>query len=79
MANHRACHLPWGNTKDNMINHFVKCCMSLFAEILYVDDSTAIAPIKITNDIEDSYITNKVNLPTNFTKIGKWIMISGGS
>ncbi len=70
---------PSGNTKDDMMNHFVKCCMSLFTKMLYVDDSTAIVPIEITNDREDSYITNKVNLPTNFTKLGKWIMISGGS
>jgi hypothetical protein len=45
----------------------VKCCAPLFAKILYVDDSAAIAPIEITDDREDSYITDKVNLPTNFT------------
>jgi hypothetical protein len=56
-----------GNTKDDMMNHFMKCCASLFAEVLYVDDSAAIAPIEITNDTEDSYITDKVNLPMNFT------------
>ncbi len=70
---------PSGNTKDDMMKHFVKCCASLFAKILYVDDSAAITPIEITNDREDSYITDKVNLPTNFTKLGKWIMFSGGS
>ncbi len=61
------------------MNHFMKCCASLFAKILYVDDSAAIAPIEITDDREDSYITDKVNLSTNFTRLGKWIMISGGS
>ncbi len=70
---------PSGNTKDDMLNHFVKCCMTLFAKILYVDDSVAIAPNEITNDREDSYITDKVNLAVNFTKLGKWIMISRGS
>jgi hypothetical protein len=70
---------PSGNTKDDRMNHFVKCCASLFAEMLYVDDSTAIAPIKITDGREDSYITNKANLSTNFTKLGKWIIISRGS
>jgi hypothetical protein len=70
---------PSGNTKDDKINHFVKCCASLFAEILYADDSAGIAPIKITDNREDSYITDKANLPTNFTKLGKWIMISRGS
>jgi hypothetical protein len=53
------------------MKHFRKCCVSLFTKIFYVDDSTVIAPIEITNDREDSYITNKVNLPTNFTKLGK--------
>ncbi len=48
---------PSSDTKDDMINHFVKCCASLFAKILYVDDSTVIAPIEITNEREDSYMT----------------------
>jgi hypothetical protein len=61
------------------MNNFVKCCVSLFAGILYVDDTAAIAPIEITDDREDSYITNKASLPANFTKLGKWIMISKGS
>jgi hypothetical protein len=33
----------------------------------------------ITNDDLDHYITNKANLPSNITKLGKYIMISGGS
>jgi hypothetical protein len=70
---------PMGNTKDNRMNHFIKCCASLFAEILYVDDTTAIAPIEITDNRKDSYITDKASLPANFTKLGKWIMISRGS
>jgi hypothetical protein len=67
------------NTKDDRMNHFVKCCASLFAEILYVDDTAAFAPIEITDNRKDSYITDKASLPANFTKLGKWIMISGGS
>ncbi len=46
---------------------------------MYVNDTTAIVPLAITDNSEDSYITDKANLPTNFTKLGKWIMISGGS
>ncbi len=61
------------------MNHFVKCCTSLFAEILYVDDTAAIAPLAITDNSKDSNITDEANLPMNFTKLGKWIMISGGS
>ncbi len=37
------------------MNHFVKCCASLFAEILYVDNTAAIAPVEITNHNEESY------------------------
>jgi hypothetical protein len=68
-----------GNTKDDRMSHFVKCCASLFAEILYVDHTAAIAPIEITDNRKDSYITDKASLPANFTKLGKWIMISRGS
>jgi hypothetical protein len=39
-----------------------------------------IAPINITNNNEArSFIKTKVDLPTKFTKLGKHIMISGGS
>jgi hypothetical protein len=50
---------PLGNTKDDMMNYVVKCCVSFFGIILYEDDSTTIAPIEITDDREDSYITEK--------------------
>ncbi len=70
---------PLGNNKDDKMSHFVKCCAFLFAEILYVNDTAAIAPLAITGDSKDSYITDKANLPTNFTKLGRWIMINGGS
>jgi hypothetical protein len=37
-----------------------------------------IATISITED-ESSYISSKENIPTNFTKLGKYAMISSGS
>jgi hypothetical protein len=38
-----------------------------------------IAPIAITDDNSSSYISSKADIPTNFTKLRKHIMISGGS
>ncbi len=61
------------------MNMFVKCIMLLFGEILYINDTAAIAPLKITDDNEENYITDKAKLPSNFMILGKWIMISGGS
>ena len=71
--------LPTGNAKEERMNMFVKCITALFGEILYVDDTACIAPLEITDDNEDNYISDKSKLPSNFTKLGKWIMISGGS
>jgi len=65
--------------KEERMNMFVKCITALFGEILYVDDTACIGPLDITDDNEDNYITDKSKLPSNFTKLGKWIMISGGS
>ncbi len=70
---------PTGNAKEERMNMFVKCITSLFGKILYIDDAAAMAPLKITNDNKENYITDKAKLPSNFTKLGKWIMISGGS
>ncbi len=61
------------------MNMFVKCITLLFGEILYVDDTAGIAPLEITNDNKDNFIKDKSKLPFNFTRLGKWIMISGGS
>ncbi len=61
------------------MNMFVKCITLLFGEILYVDDTATIAPLEITDNSKENYITNKAKLPSNFTILGKWIMISGGS
>jgi hypothetical protein len=70
---------PAGNTKDERMTSFVRCFTSLFAEIQYVDDSADIAPINIYDNDNANYITDRSNLPDNFTKLGKWLMISGGS
>jgi hypothetical protein len=61
------------------MTNFVRCFGSLFAEIKYVNDTVAIAPINIYDDGKDSFITDRLSLPNNFTKLGKWLMISGGS
>ena len=37
------------------------------------------APLDITDNDNNSFISNKARLPSNFTKLGKWIMINGGS
>jgi hypothetical protein len=79
MANIKLAISPSRNTKDDKMNHFVKCCASLFAKILYTNNTATIAPLAIKDDSEDSYITDKANLPTNFAILGKWIVISGES
>jgi hypothetical protein len=70
---------PTGNTKDKGISSFTKCFTALLGEILYVNSKAMIAPIAITDDNSSSYISSKADIPTNFTKLGKHIMISGGS
>jgi hypothetical protein len=79
MANRRVAILPIGNAKEERVSMFVKCITALFGKILYVNNAAAIAPLEITNDSKENYITNQAKLPSNFTKLGKWIMISGGS
>ncbi len=71
--------LPTGNMKEERMNMFVKCITALFGEILYVNNSACIAPLKITDNNNDNYISDKAQLSSNFTKLGKCIMISGGS
>ena len=70
---------PTRATKHERMTSFIKCVTALLGEMLYVDDMAMIAPISITNDDDASYIKSKADLPTNFTKLGKHIMISGGS
>jgi hypothetical protein len=70
---------PTGQTKDERMTQFVKCITSLFGEILIVDERAAIVPIAISNDLQEDMITDKATIPTNFTKLGKWVTLSGGS
>jgi hypothetical protein len=70
---------PTGSPKDERMTMFIKCVTALLGKILYVDEAAMIAPINITDNNATSFIKTKNNLPTNFTKLGKHIMISGGS
>ncbi len=69
---------PTGAVKDKRMNSFTKCMTALLGEILYVEDTAKIATISITKD-KLHYISSKADLPTYFTKLGQYIMISGGS
>ncbi len=60
------------------MNLFAKCVTALLEEILYVDDTAKIATISIT-DVESHYISSKADLPTNFTKLGQYVMINRGN
>ena len=72
--------VPAGASKDERMVSFTKCVTTLLGEMLYVDDTTMIAPIDINNDDDKQFIkTKKMNIPSNFTKLGKHIMISRGS
>ncbi len=70
---------PTGQTKHERMTQFVKCITSLFGEILIVDEQAAIAPIAISNNLQEDMITDKATIPTNFTKLGKLVMLSGRS
>jgi hypothetical protein len=70
---------PTGASKDERMALFTRCVSALLGEMLYVDDTAMIAPINITDEDEAHFIKTKINLPSNFTKLGKHIMISGGS
>ncbi len=61
------------------MTQFVKCVTSFFGEILIVDERAAIVPIVISNDCQEDMITDKASIPPNFTKLSKWVMLSGGS
>ncbi len=70
---------PTGATKDKQMMSFIKCVTALLGKMLYVDETAMIAPIDITDNDVASFIKTKADLPSNFTKLGKHIMISGGS
>ncbi len=69
---------PTGEAKEDRMNSFVKCIAALFGEIFFVNDTAKIATISITKE-ESKYIATKANLPSNFTKLRQYIMISGSS
>jgi hypothetical protein len=70
---------PSGASKEERMTQYVRSILALFGEILLVDEKATIAPIKITNDKPEDMITDKANIPTNFTKLSRWLMLSGGS
>jgi hypothetical protein len=70
---------PSGASKDKRMTQYVQCILALFGKILLVNEKAAIAPIKITNNKPKDMITDKANILTNFTKLGRWLMLSGGS
>ncbi len=71
--------VPTGATKDKQMTSFIKCVTALLGEMLYVNKAAMIAPIDITDGDATSFIKTKVDLPANFTKLGKHIMICSGS
>ena len=58
---------------------FVRCVAALQGEILQVDEKAAIAPINITNNKKEDMLSNKADIPDNYTKLRKWLLLSGGS
>jgi hypothetical protein len=69
---------PTGAKKDKRMNLFMKCVTALLGGNLYVNDMPKIAPILITNN-KSTYISLKLDLPNNFTKLGQYVTISGDS
>ena len=71
---------PTGMSKDERMASFTRCFSALLGEMLYVNDTVMIAPIDINDDNDNEhFIKIKTDIPSNFTKLGKHIMISGGS
>jgi hypothetical protein len=70
---------PTGATKDERMTLFIKCVTALLGKMLYLDDTAMIAPIDITDNKENHFLKSKADIPSNFTKLGKHIMIGGGS
>jgi hypothetical protein len=60
------------------MNSFTKNVTAFLQEILYINDTVKIATILITNN-ESHYISSKMDLPTNFTNLCQYAMISGSS
>ncbi len=62
---------PTGQTMDKKMTQFVRCISSLFGEILLVDEKAAIAPIAILNNNPEDMISDKANIPSNYTKLSR--------
>ena len=71
--------VPTGASKDERMVSFTKCVTALLGKMLYVDDTAMIAPIDTNDNDNKHFIKTKTDIPSNFTKLGKHIMISGGS
>ena len=70
---------PARASKDKRMALFIICVTTLLGEMLYVNTTAMIAPIDITDDEAAHFIKSKTDIPSNFTKLGKHIMISGSS
>jgi hypothetical protein len=70
---------PTGASNDERMASFTRCVTALLGKMLYVDDTAMIAPIDINDNEDEHFIKTKTDIPSNFTKLGKHIMISGGS
>jgi hypothetical protein len=70
---------PTGTSKDERMTSLTKCVPALLGEMLYVNNKAMIAPLLITDNDKENYISNNSDLPSNFNQLGKYIMISGGS
>jgi hypothetical protein len=70
---------PAGVSKDERMGSFIRCVTALLGKMLYIDDTAMIAPINITDDTRRQTSSRLRTIPSNFTKLGKHIMISGGS
>ena len=70
---------PTGASKDKRMASFIRCVTALLGKMLYVDITATIAPINITDNKVAHFIKSKTDIPSNFTKLGKHIKISGGS
>jgi hypothetical protein len=69
---------PTRTVKDKKMTLFTKCVTALLGEVWYVNNTAMITTTSITKD-ESNFISSKEDLPTNFTKPGKHVMISSGS
>ncbi len=70
---------PTEALKDKRMASFTRCVTALLGKVLYVNDTAMIPPININDNNDKHFIKTKTDIPSNFTKLEKHIMISGGS